>query len=106
VQNRLRRFDEELAHLRRGFYVPEIRAASLLFHRGPETRTGRPRRLVNQVTRPLSVLVVVEPSVALGPQPHVVQGRLLEAHWTMNDADRAALETALRLREEASAPVT
>ena len=31
VESRLRRFDEELPHLRRGYYPPEIRAASLLF---------------------------------------------------------------------------
>src|SRR5205823_4454930 len=33
-------------------------------------------------------------------------GRLLETHWTLPEADRSAVETALRLREAASAPVT
>jgi len=36
----------------------------------------------------------------------VSDGKLLEPHFVLRDADRAALETALRLRDEASAPVT
>src|SRR5207248_8923543 len=35
VRQRLRRFDEELTHLRRGFYAPTVRAASLLFDQTP-----------------------------------------------------------------------
>src|SRR5207302_523520 len=40
------------------------------------------------------------------PQPHVQDGRLLESYRVLTDADRAALETALRLRDQAEAPVT
>ena len=44
-------------------------------------RGSRPHRRdpPSQVTRPLSVLVVLEPSAAAVPQPHVADGRLLEA---------------------------
>jgi electron transfer flavoprotein-quinone oxidoreductase len=102
VRHRLHRFDEELAHLRRGYYAPEIRAASLLFDR---SAAAPARRLVSQITRPLSVLVIVEPTAANVPQPAVAGGRLLEPHWTLSDADRAALETALRFRDQSVAPV-
>jgi electron transfer flavoprotein-quinone oxidoreductase len=104
VRHRLRRFDEELAHLRRGYYAPEIRAASLLFDQTPAARPEP--RLQSQISRPLSVLVVVEPAAGAVPQPHVIDGRLVEPHVTLNEADRAALELALRLREQAVAAVT
>ncbi len=104
VRQRLRRFDEELTHLRRGYYAPAVRAAALLFDQSTE-RQPTPER-ANLVQRPLSVLVVVEPAPAAVPHPHVVAGRLLEAHWTLTEADRSALETALRVRDAASAPVT
>lgn len=102
VRERIRRFDDELTHLRRGYYAPEIRAASLAFHRAqrePGVHTpGSP------FTRPapratLHVLVVVEPSVGHLPEVHVRDGRLFEPHLTLSDADRSALETALRLRD-------
>jgi electron transfer flavoprotein alpha/beta subunit len=52
------------------------------------------------------VLVVVEPSAVATPHPYVVDGRLLEAHRTWAEADRSALEAALRLRDAASGPLT
>jgi electron transfer flavoprotein-quinone oxidoreductase len=106
VRNRLRRFDEELTHLRRGSYAPEVRAASLLFDSpltaGSEADASPP----SHVTRPLSVLVVVEPSAAAVPEPYVVQGRVVEPYLSLSDADRSALETALRIRDQAEAPVS
>jgi alkylation response protein AidB-like acyl-CoA dehydrogenase/flavin-dependent dehydrogenase/ferredoxin-like protein FixX len=104
VQDRLRRFQEELAHLRRGYYAVEVRAADLLFQQGDQPAKPEPPH--SRITRPLSVLVIVEPTVAAMPHPHVAGGRLLEAHWTLSPADRSALETALRLRDQAAAPVT
>jgi alkylation response protein AidB-like acyl-CoA dehydrogenase/flavin-dependent dehydrogenase/electron transfer flavoprotein alpha subunit/ferredoxin-like protein FixX len=104
VRNRLSRFDEELAHLRRGFYAPEIRAASLLFDR--TARTAPAPRLASHITVPGSILVIVEPSAAAIPQPRVAGGRLLEPYLTLSEADRSALETALQLREQATAAVT
>src|SRR5205807_93773 len=41
VRHRLRRFDEDLTHLRRGYYAPEIRAASLLFDQLSQTSPGK-----------------------------------------------------------------
>src|SRR5262249_37394360 len=40
------------------------------------------------------------------PQPHVADGRLMEPHWDLGEADRSALEAALCLRDEAAASVT
>jgi electron transfer flavoprotein-quinone oxidoreductase len=103
VRGRLRRFDEELTHLRRGFYAPEVRAAGLLFDQPsePAPLPAPPSR----VTRPLAVLVVIEPSAAEVPRPYIVEGKLLEPHWTLGGANRSALEAALRLRDEAESAV-
>jgi electron transfer flavoprotein-quinone oxidoreductase len=107
VELRLRRFDEELTHLRRGYYAPEVRAASLLLRQAGEPGRAPPARRPSHVSRPLAVLVVVEPTPAAVPQPFFsADGRLLEAHWTLTDADASALETALRLKDAASAPVS
>jgi electron transfer flavoprotein alpha subunit len=104
ARNRLSRFDEELAHLRRGYYAPEVHAASLLFGQDapfwPHASSVRPLA-PSQITSPLAILVVVEPSAAMAPHLHVSDGRLLEPHLALNDSDRSALETALRLREQA-----
>ncbi|MBL8797609.1 MAG: acyl-CoA dehydrogenase family protein [Planctomycetia bacterium] len=99
VRNRLRHFDEELVRLRRGLYAEEVRAASLLFQHGPAIEPALPP--VSRITKPLSVLVVVEPSVAALPQPHVEDGRLVTGYWSLSPADRAAVEAALRLRDAA-----
>jgi electron transfer flavoprotein-quinone oxidoreductase len=104
VRDRLRRFDEELARLRRGHYAPEVRAAALLFDRAAQPVPAV--RLPSHISRPLSILVVVEPTAAAVPHPYVVEGRLLEPYWSLGEADRSALEVALRLRDEASAPLT
>jgi alkylation response protein AidB-like acyl-CoA dehydrogenase/electron transfer flavoprotein alpha subunit len=113
-QSRLRRFDEDLAHLRRGFYAPEIRAAALLFDTRMHPAVVSPEAKIGQeelgphggIRRPFSVLVVVEPSAGGVPNPYVVKGRLCEPHLTLHEGDRSALETALRLRDGASAPVS
>ncbi|MBV9122975.1 MAG: acyl-CoA dehydrogenase family protein, partial [Planctomycetes bacterium] len=106
VRDRVRRFDEELSHLRRGFYAPEVRAASLLFH---EPRRAAPKSSVPApwpvATLPCRVLVIVDPSAGKVPQPQVAKGRLLEPHFTLTSADRSALEAAFRLREESASPV-
>jgi electron transfer flavoprotein-quinone oxidoreductase len=111
VRNRLRRFDEDLTHLRRGYYAPEIRAASLLFKSpAPSGVSGFGEKgegsLLSRITRPLSIMVVVEPTAAMVPEPYVVQGRLVEPYLALGDADRAALESALRIRDQAEAPVS
>jgi electron transfer flavoprotein-quinone oxidoreductase len=104
VRSRLRRFEEELAHLRRGYYGPEIRAAQLLFDRDVEAEPVPGP--CSQIEKPLSVLVVVEPSASSAPKPQLLNGRLAEPNLTLHPADQAALEMALRLRDQASAPVT
>lgn len=99
VRQRLRRFDEELAHLRRGFYAATVPAAVRLFDQslcGPAEEG-----LKSQILEALTALVIVEPTTASVPRPHVAEGQLLEPHYTLSDADEAALETALRLRDMA-----
>jgi hypothetical protein len=81
-----------------------VRAATLLFHKAARPQAAPPPR--SRITRPLAVLVVLGPPVPGVPQPHVEEGRLLEPYRVLTDADRAALETALRLRDQAEAPVT
>ncbi len=101
---RLRRFDEELTHLRRGFYAPTVQAAVLLFEHA--LAAGQPPARPSKIEQPLAVLVIVEPTAANVPEPHVAEGRLLEPHYALTAADAAALETALRLRDEAGAAVS
>ncbi|MCC6418764.1 MAG: acyl-CoA dehydrogenase family protein [Gemmataceae bacterium] len=103
IRGRLRRFDEELLRLRRGLYASSVRAAALLFRRPtPAEPAFRPR---STITRPLSVLVLLDPPAPGSPQPTVADGRLLEPYRILTEPDRAALETALRLRDQAEAPV-
>jgi len=119
IRLRLRRFDEELTHLRRGYYAPEIRAASLLFEQEKApVKVKSPAGSVTHTTsiamhavpmtsrRNLAILIVVDPLNVPVPQAFVSEGRLLEPHRCLNDADRSSLETALRLRDAATVPVT
>src|SRR5207245_1855816 len=69
----------------------------------PDGRIAPP---ASRITKPLSILVVVEPSPGPVPVPQVSGGRLMEPYLCLNDADRSALETALRLREHATAQVS
>ncbi len=105
VRLRLRRFDEELNRLRRGYYAAEVRAASLMLDQAasPAVPAVAPRSQINKL---LSILVVLEPAADASPQPHVHDGRLLEPHYALTDADRAALETALRMRDQGGEQVT
>jgi len=104
VRNRLRAFDEELNDLRRGLYAAEVRAARLLLLQAAAVPAVPP--LASEITQPLTVLVVLEPTAALVPQLHVEDGRLAEAHWGLTAADGAALEAALLLRDQTAAPVS
>ena len=96
VRNRLDRFAEELAELRRGRYASEIRAATLLFQHKDTATLPAP---ASDICRPLSILVVLDPPSPGVPQPRTQDGQLLEPYRVLSDADRAALETALRLRD-------
>jgi electron transfer flavoprotein-quinone oxidoreductase len=96
VRDRLRRFDQDLMQLRRGYYAPHVRAASLLFDRaeGPAPPAVPP----SHIGRALSVLVVVE-GVPVGG---AAEGDNTSwPYWSLGAAGRAALETALRLRDAA-----
>jgi electron transfer flavoprotein-quinone oxidoreductase len=99
VRDRLRRFEEELTHLRRGYYAPEVRAASLLFRQAGQPQT--PPVPPSRITRPLQVLVLLGPPVPAVPELHLGDGGVLEPHRVLAEADRAALETALCLRDAA-----
>jgi electron transfer flavoprotein-quinone oxidoreductase len=101
IRTRLRRFDEELTHLRRGYYAPEVRAATLLFDRARDQLL--PAAPSSRIERPLRVLVVIESLEPLAPQPLVEGDRMLEPELTISKADRRALETALRVRDQATA---
>jgi hypothetical protein len=96
VRDRLRRFDQDLMQLRRGYYAPHVRAASLLFDRAEESPP--PAVPPSRIERPLAVLVVVEGVPAGRPDG---AGDAPWPYWAFGAADRAALETALRLRDAA-----
>jgi alkylation response protein AidB-like acyl-CoA dehydrogenase/flavin-dependent dehydrogenase/ferredoxin-like protein FixX len=102
VRTRLRRFEEDLSQLRRGYYGPEIRAASLLLAECERPVPGQ--RSMGAIERPISILVLVEPTVAV-PRPQIAHGRLLEPYFTLDAADQSAIETALLLRDQAESPV-
>src|SRR5262249_57715872 len=104
IRRRLGQFDEELADLRRVFYAPEVRAASLLFDQGAVA--PHLRQPASRIAQPMSILVVLEPTAASVPSPQVADGRLAEPYITLPAGDRAALELALRLREQAGSAVT
>jgi flavin-dependent dehydrogenase len=98
VRDRLFRFDEDLAALRRGYYAPPVRAAALLLR--PELEHPSPPP-ASDIRRPLRVLVIVEPGPAESARRVDGDSQVLEALWVLSGADRAALENALRLRDAA-----
>jgi alkylation response protein AidB-like acyl-CoA dehydrogenase/electron transfer flavoprotein alpha subunit len=100
----LHRFEEELAHLRRGYYPPAIRAASLLLDR--PSAVVKPPLPASEIGAPFSILVVIEPEPILAPDPQIRDGRLIEPYRGLNPADRSALETALQLRDQSTSGVT
>jgi alkylation response protein AidB-like acyl-CoA dehydrogenase/flavin-dependent dehydrogenase/ferredoxin-like protein FixX len=109
VRNRLHRFDEELMHLRRGYYPPEVQAASLLLQNGFTTALyGQANDLLGTNRRPqsISILVVVESTAANIPHPQVIDGRLLEPYLPLSESSRSALEVALQLRDQARLAVS
>jgi electron transfer flavoprotein-quinone oxidoreductase len=101
VRDRLHRFDEDLSAMRRGYLAPHLRAAELLHQTQPSATKAR---LTSSIQRPLRLLVVVEPEPALLATED--GDRALEAYWALTAADRAALENALRLRDDAPDLVT
>jgi electron transfer flavoprotein alpha subunit len=102
VRECLRRGRDGLSRLRRGQYAPAIHATSLLFHHATPAHVWS----TSKATRLLSILVIVEPQAVSGPRPHLERGRLLATHWSLPAADRAALATAIRWREQATAKVS
>lgn len=96
----LRRFDEELVHLRRGYYAPQVRAGNLLLDQiSVRTHATKP---AHRIECPLRILVVLEPT----PLIHALPGdSLSDPWWALTPADQAALETALQMRDAATAPV-
>jgi alkylation response protein AidB-like acyl-CoA dehydrogenase/flavin-dependent dehydrogenase/ferredoxin-like protein FixX len=100
VENRLTRFAAELVRLRQGRYAPEIRAASLLFDHKKTPAAGAP---ASTIDRSFSILVVLDPPTPGAPHPHTQDGKLVEPYRVLTEGDRAALETALRLRDAAGA---
>src|SRR5262249_55862418 len=85
VRDRLRRFDQDLMQLRRGYSPPHARAASLLFARAEAP--APPAVPLSDVRRPLSVLVLAE-GVPVGTP------EAASPYWSLAPAGRAALETA------------
>lgn len=100
IRRRLRWFDEEFADVQKGRYAPVIRAADLMFDAEAHHQAQTPV-LHSEIAEPLNLLVVLEPSPLNVPRPFVREGQLLEAYWALTDADQAALEMALRIRDQA-----
>jgi flavin-dependent dehydrogenase len=103
VRNRWQRFDEELIHLRRGYYAPEVRAASLLFRRTSVPPPAEEPK--TRIDRPLAVLILVQTTAGVRPKRQRGEDQLLDSYVSWTPGDRAALETALRLRDQATASV-
>jgi alkylation response protein AidB-like acyl-CoA dehydrogenase/electron transfer flavoprotein alpha/beta subunit len=97
AETRLARFATELTQLRDGRYAPAIRAATLLMQATHDSAA----MTASRIDKSLSILVVLDPPMPGAPRPRVHDGKLQEAYRVFTHADRAALETALRLKEAA-----
>ncbi|MDW8266230.1 MAG: acyl-CoA dehydrogenase family protein, partial [Gemmataceae bacterium] len=104
VEHRLGRWDTAWNLWRQGYDTAEIRAASLLLESDGDSVSEAPAKSV--ITQPLRVLVVVEPVPVLELLPGDGDMSLQQPCWTLSAADGAALELALRLRDEATAVVS
>lgn len=100
IRTRFRWFDADFALARTGRYPPMIRAADVLFDRSAHQERTLPAP-AQQISAPLTVLVVLEPTAAQVPTPMVQDGQLLESYWALTEADQSALEMALQLRDAA-----
>lgn len=101
IQLRLSWFRAEWQDVKRGCYAPVVRAADLMFDDLQHGTALEEFHHPNRIEQPLHVLVLLEPHLASVPQPATLDGRLLETYWSLSEADAAALETALRLRDAA-----
>jgi electron transfer flavoprotein-quinone oxidoreductase len=99
VRDALHRFGEDLAALRRGYVAPHLRVPPLLRQATPAPAASPP----SHIRRPLRVLVFLEPRPAVLATAEGEQ--VLETYWALGGSDRAALETALRLRDAAPGQV-
>ncbi len=100
VRWRLQWFAEEWQRIEACQYAATIRTADLMFDR-LQHASHYGVTWSSVIEKPLHVLVVLEPNVAAVPQPAVHDGQLLESYWSLSEADGAALEAALRLRDQA-----
>jgi hypothetical protein len=94
VRDALRRFDEDLAALRRGYVSPLLRVGPLL-----RRATAEETLPACDIRGPLAILVLIEPQPVVLPPPEGEQ--VLELYWDLSPSDQAALENALRLRQAA-----
>ncbi len=111
--------------LRRGFYPPEIRIATLALREGDEKVVGRvtsrgeigiegvknifptsPAASVTRPTKPIHIAVVLQPQPVLSPRPQLSDGKIIEPYWTLPPADCHALVLALKLKKQHSVHVT
>jgi alkylation response protein AidB-like acyl-CoA dehydrogenase/flavin-dependent dehydrogenase/electron transfer flavoprotein alpha subunit/ferredoxin-like protein FixX len=97
TRRRLHRSDDEMARLRRGYYHSSVRAADLMY--APSSLPG-PVRQACHLGQQLRVLVILEVLSIRPPHPAVVDGHLAESRLDLSASDRAALETALGLRDQ------
>lgn len=100
LERRLNWFDDEWAGVLAGRYAPVIRAADLMLDEAAHAASAADSA-ASQIEGPLSIVVLLEPTGAAVPQPHVQGGKLLEPWRSLTPADQAALELALRLRDSA-----
>jgi hypothetical protein len=105
VRDRLYRFEEDFTRLLNGYYAPHVGAAALLLDR-PGERSPAPPAPRSHITRPLALLVFLEPVPVRPHRPEVDGPAPDSCGWSLGETDGAALEVALRLRDAAPGLVT
>ena len=104
VRQCLSHVTESTAALRQSCYPAEIRAASLMMGAPHEAKPARPAG-PHEISRPMQIVVVLEPDPTLSPRPSLADGRWREVHFRLDQSDVAALAAARAMAAAATAPV-
>lgn len=104
LRERARAFERRYAYLQDNRYPPSVQIGFLSLNREEEGQEEEQKRLRSRsvnLSESIRIAVCVKPVPYDAPTPRLQDGEIVESHYRMNPADRAALEEALMLREKA-----